>query len=145
MRGILEVDVAALAAALPQVKWLPAGDPGTYAMVEAKDFPPALAAAADSVIDAVAPLYPGRRRGMACLSCLVPGQYIPQHEDRHDGRCRVRLHAPIITNPGAIFVSGTWAVHMAAGHVYEIDPSVTHCVANGGETDRVHLFWNFRE
>jgi hypothetical protein len=145
MHRVCVVDAAELAASTRWLNWLPAGDPGTYAMIEFKDLPVEAARPALDIVEQMADRYPERRLGMLCMSRLVPGQYIPQHEDRHDGKCNIRLHLPIETNPSVVFVNDTQAVHMKVGEIWQIDPTMTHCVANGGGTDRIHLFWNMRE
>lgn len=141
MRRLCEVDVADLIVSLHLLDWKGGGDPETFAMIE--HWPPAMPV--NSVFETVQKEYPDRHRGMTCFSRMIPGQFIEPHQDNHDGHCKVRIHVPLITNPGVAFVSGKQAFHMAVGWVWEIDPSLVHCVANSGETDRVHLFFNMRD
>ncbi len=51
-----------------------------------------------------------------------------------------RLHIPIYTNPGALFVINHHCTHLPAdGSVYFTDTRGYHTGLNGGETNRVHI------
>ncbi len=51
-----------------------------------------------------------------------------------------RLHIPIITNPGSLFVVNHHVTHLPAdGSVYFTDTRAYHMAMNGGEHSRVHL------
>ena len=51
-----------------------------------------------------------------------------------------RLHIPIITNPGSLFVVNHHVTHLPAdGSVYFTDTRAYHTAINGGETRRVHI------
>ena len=51
-----------------------------------------------------------------------------------------RLHIPIVTNPGAIFIVDEQAKHLPAdGNVWITDNTKYHSTFNGGEEERVHL------
>lgn len=51
-----------------------------------------------------------------------------------------RLHLPIVTNPGSLFVVNHHATHLPAdGSVYFADTRGYHTALNGGEQRRVHL------
>lgn len=51
-----------------------------------------------------------------------------------------RLHLPIVTNPGSLFVVNHHVTHLPAdGSVYFTDTRGYHTALNGGETRRVHL------
>ena len=51
-----------------------------------------------------------------------------------------RLHIPIITNPGSLFLVNHHATHLPAdGSVYFTDTRGYHTALNGGETNRVHI------
>lgn len=51
-----------------------------------------------------------------------------------------RLHIPIITNPGSLFVVNHHVTHLPAdGSVYFTDTRGYHTAFNGGETTRVHI------
>lgn len=51
-----------------------------------------------------------------------------------------RLHIPITTNPGALFIVNHHVTHLPAdGSVYFTDTRGYHTALNGGETTRVHI------
>lgn len=51
-----------------------------------------------------------------------------------------RLHIPITTNPGALFVVNHYVTHLPAdGSVYFTDTRGYHTALNGGDQSRVHL------
>ncbi len=51
-----------------------------------------------------------------------------------------RLHIPVITNPGALFIVNHHVTHLPAdGSVYFTDTRGYHTALNGGETHRVHI------
>ena len=51
-----------------------------------------------------------------------------------------RLHIPIVTNPGALFVVNHHVTHLPAdGSVYFCDTRGYHTAMNGGESRRVHI------
>lgn len=51
-----------------------------------------------------------------------------------------RLHIPVITNPGSLFIVNHHVTHLPAdGSVYFTDTRGYHTALNGGETRRVHI------
>ncbi|MEE9335169.1 MAG: hypothetical protein V3U65_13860 [Granulosicoccaceae bacterium] len=51
-----------------------------------------------------------------------------------------RLHIPVVTNPGSLFVVNHHVTHLPAdGSVYFTDTRGYHTALNGGETHRVHI------
>lgn len=51
-----------------------------------------------------------------------------------------RIHIPIITNPGSLFIVNHHVTHLPAdGSVYFTDTRGYHTAINGGETERVHI------
>lgn len=51
-----------------------------------------------------------------------------------------RLHIPIQTNPGSLFIVNHHVTHLPAdGSVYFTDTRGYHTALNGGETERVHI------
>ncbi len=51
-----------------------------------------------------------------------------------------RLHIPITTNPGSLFIVNHHVTHLPAdGSVYFTDTRGYHTALNGGETSRVHI------
>jgi len=55
----------------------------------------------------------------------------------------LRIHIPIITNPGCKLVVGGSVYHLPAdGHAYLVNTKQYHTVFNGGESTRIHLVAN---
>ncbi len=72
---------------------------------------------------------------------LKAGSTIKEHRDHElgfeDGE--VRLHIPVITNPGVEFVLNQVRVIMNEGDCWYLNVNHPHRVANRGATDRIHL------
>jgi len=84
---------------------------------------------------------------------LAPGAVVPAHADiNHHWFSRVRIHIPVVTQPGVRFHCGGETVHMAAGEAWIFDNWRLHGVENGSAQPRIHLvadtsgsaaFWQF--
>jgi hypothetical protein len=78
--------------------------------------------------------------GRSRLMGLGAGAVVPQHVDIHYyWRTHIRIHIPVITNPGVRFFCGGDAVHMAPGEAWVFDSFRIHEVRNEGSEKRVHL------
>lgn len=78
--------------------------------------------------------------GRSRLMGLGAGADVPAHVDVHYyWRTHLRIHIPIVTNPGVLFTCGEESVHMAAGECWVFDSFCWHTVVNGGSEKRVHL------
>ena len=78
--------------------------------------------------------------GRSRLMGLAPGAEVPAHADSHYyWRTHIRIHVPVITNPGVEFTCGGETVHMAAGECWVFDSFQRHEVHNRGDAHRVHL------
>lgn len=78
----------------------------------------------------------GRSRFMG----LAPGAEVPEHIDsNYYWRTHLRLHVPVITNPGVTFTCGGTSVHMKAGECWAFDSFRLHEVQNKGSEQRIHL------
>jgi hypothetical protein len=78
--------------------------------------------------------------GRSRLMALAPGAEVPAHVDTHYyWRTHLRIHVPVITNPGVVFTCGESKVHMAAGECWVFDSFRWHDVQNGGTERRIHL------
>jgi hypothetical protein len=78
--------------------------------------------------------------GRSRLMGLGPGAEVPEHVDSHyHWRTHLRIHVPIITNPGVEFTCGGETVHMAGGECWVFDSFRWHEVHNRGAERRVHL------
>jgi len=72
---------------------------------------------------------------------LTAGSIIREHRD-YDlgyGAGEVRIHVPVITNPGVEFYLDNRRIVMAEGECWYLDLNLPHRVHNLGNTDRVHL------
>jgi hypothetical protein len=75
------------------------------------------------------------------LMRLAPGSVIKEHTD-HDLDVEagvVRLHIPIVTNPGVTFLLNGSRVVMEVGSAWYLRLSDPHSVVNAGDTVRVHM------
>ena len=78
--------------------------------------------------------------GRSRLMGLAPGAIVPSHVDIHYyWRTHVRIHIPVITNPGVRFMCGGDEVHMLPGESWIFDSFRLHEVRNEGKEKRVHL------
>jgi hypothetical protein len=78
--------------------------------------------------------------GRSRLMALAPGAEVPGHVDIHYyWRTHIRIHIPIVTNPGVRFTCGGTSVHMAAGECWIFDSFQPHDVQNQGAERRIHL------
>lgn len=75
----------------------------------------------------------------AFLFRTKPGGITRVHDDQHEMYQRaMRIHVPIITNPGAFLLSEGRSKHFAVGETWTFDNQAPHSVVNG-DTQRVHL------
>lgn len=78
--------------------------------------------------------------GRSRLMGLAAGANVPRHNDLHYyWRTHLRIHVPVITNPGVVFTVGGDSVHMAAGDCWVFDSFTPHEVRNTGSERRVHM------
>ena len=78
--------------------------------------------------------------GRSRLMGLAPGAEVPPHVDVHyHWRTHMRIHIPVITNPGVVFTVGGKSVHMGPGECWVFDSFRLHDVQNRGSEKRVHL------
>jgi hypothetical protein len=78
--------------------------------------------------------------GRSRLMGLGAGAEVPAHIDSHYyWRTHIRIHIPVITNPGVQFTCGGETVHMAPGECWVFDSFMKHDVQNRGAETRVHL------
>lgn len=78
--------------------------------------------------------------GRSRLMKLAVGSEVSRHIDfNYHWYSRLRIHIPVITNPGVIFTCGDAQVHMQAGESWIFDSWRWHRVVNEGAEDRVHL------
>lgn len=82
----------------------------------------------------------GATWGRSRLMGLRPGAVVPEHVDVHYyWRTHLRLHIPVVTNPGVTFRCAGEEVHLAAGECWLLDSFYRHSVENSGDELRIHL------
>jgi hypothetical protein len=73
---------------------------------------------------------------------LAAGNRIDLHRDGAGSNlCTHKIHVPLITNPGAYFLSGQESIHLAFGRAWEVNNIDPHGGINEGEDDRIHLIF----
>ena len=78
------------------------------------------------------------------LAKLPPGGKISPHMDGpHDESRPHKIHIPIQTNPMAKFILVPDVYHFEVGQAYEVNNGLRHAVANNGDTDRIHLIFEY--
>ena len=77
--------------------------------------------------------------GRSRLMGLAPGARVPRHVDIHYyWRTHLRIHIPIVTNPGVTFTCGGDTAHMAPGESWIFDSFQLHEVHNAGDAKCKH-------
>lgn len=75
---------------------------------------------------------------------LKPSGEIALHADTHPSfGVGHRIHVPLKTNDKVQFVVDEQQITMLPLHAYEIDNRRRHAVKNGGDSDRVHLIFDY--
>jgi len=78
--------------------------------------------------------------GRSRLMGLGPGAQVPNHVDiNYYWRTHLRIHIPVVTNPGVLFHCGGETVHMKPGECWTFDSFRQHRVENRGTERRIHL------
>ena len=94
---------------------------------------------------AVAPL--GYARGAyprVMLARMAPGGVIRPHRDANPAaKWPHKIHVPLLTNEQVAFHVDGVAYHFAEGEVVEVNNMGLHAVENGGQTDRIHLIFEY--
>jgi hypothetical protein len=78
--------------------------------------------------------------GRSRLMGLGAGADVPNHVDiNYYWRTHLRIHIPVVTNPGVLFHCGGETVHMKPGECWTFDSFRQHRVENRGTERRIHL------
>lgn len=78
------------------------------------------------------------------LARLPAGAFVTPHADGHPSGTRPhKIHVPILTNPSAYFFVEGQRYHFQEARAYEVNNAARHGAANGGETDRIHLIFEY--
>ncbi len=87
------------------------------------------------------PLFP-----KAMLARLAAGRKIDLHYDGAGSNLLThKIHVPLITNPGARFLTGDREHALAVGRAYEVNNIGLHGAANEGVDDRIHFIFEVFE
>lgn len=78
------------------------------------------------------------------LARMAPGGVIHPHVDANPAaRWPHKIHVPLTTNAGVLCFFGGEACHLPEGEAVEVDNLGPHWVRNTGDTDRVHLIFEY--
>jgi hypothetical protein len=78
------------------------------------------------------------------LARMPPGGVIHPHIDANPAaRWPHKIHVPLTTNPGVVSFFGGEARHFPVGEAVEVDNLGPHWVRNEGDTDRIHLIFEY--
>ena len=78
------------------------------------------------------------------LALLPAKSFISPHTDGNEtGSIPHKIHIPLQTNENAFFYVDGEKFQLKQGFAYEVNNSVKHAVANSGNTDRVHLIFEY--
>lgn len=78
--------------------------------------------------------------GRSRLMGLAPGADVRPHIDTsYHWRTHLRIHIPVVTNPGVLFTCDGESVHMRPGECWLFDSFRLHTVRNSGSKKRIHL------
>ena len=78
------------------------------------------------------------------LARMAPGGVIHPHRDANPAaKWPHKVHLPLFTNPDVAFYVDGVEYHFAEGEAVEVNNMGVHAVANRGETDRIHLIFEY--
>ena len=78
------------------------------------------------------------------LAWLPPGSMIQPHVDTNPAaKWPHKVHVPLSTNAGVACFFGGREHHFPPGEAVEVDNLGAHWVRNGGDTDRIHLVFEY--
>ena len=78
------------------------------------------------------------------LARMAPGGIIHPHRDENPAaKWPHKIHVPILTNSGVAFSVDGITYQFAEGEAVEVNNMGLHAVENRGETDRVHLIFEY--
>ena len=78
------------------------------------------------------------------LARMAPGGIIHPHVDANPAaKWPHKIHVPLLTNDRVGFLVGDTIHHFPAGQAVEVNNLGRHAVHNAGDTDRVHLIFEY--
>ncbi|MEO8012123.1 MAG: aspartyl/asparaginyl beta-hydroxylase domain-containing protein [Dokdonella sp.] len=78
------------------------------------------------------------------LARMAPGGVIKPHRDANlAAKWPHKIHIPILTNERVAFLVGETEYHFPEGAAVEVNNMGLHAVRNAGDTDRIHLIFEY--
>lgn len=78
------------------------------------------------------------------LARMAPGGIIHPHVDANPAaKWPHKIHVPVLTNAKVGFLIGDRVYHFPEGEAVEVNNLGIHAVQNGGDTDRIHLIFEY--
>lgn len=78
------------------------------------------------------------------LARMAPGGVIHPHRDANpSAKWPHKIHVPLQTNPGVTFEIEGIGYHLGEGEAVEVNNMAVHAVSNRGETNRIHLIFEY--
>jgi len=78
------------------------------------------------------------------LARMAPGGVIHPHIDANPAaKWPHKIHVPVTTNAGVVCFFGGTERHLSPGEAVEVDNLGPHWVRNGGDSDRIHLIFEY--
>lgn len=78
------------------------------------------------------------------LARMAAGGVIHPHVDANPAALWPhKIHVPLTTNPQCLFLAGGEWRHLPAGRAVEVGNLGQHAVNNGGDSDRIHLIFEY--
>ena len=96
----------------------------------------------DGLVETIMRWFPGCTSTQRMLSVVMPGHTIPRHVDDQSDRWHCRIHVPLRTNQGSVFVANGAHYHMIEGMAYAVDTKAEHQIENRGISPRIHFMFD---
>jgi hypothetical protein len=78
------------------------------------------------------------------LARMAPGGVIKPHVDTNPAaKWPHKIHVPLLTNERVTFFIGGVGYHFQEGEAVEVSNMAVHAVENAGDTDRIHLIFEY--
>ena len=78
------------------------------------------------------------------LARMAPGGIIKPHRDTNPAaKWPHKIHVPLLTNPQVTFYIDGIGYHFDEGEAVEVSNMAVHAVQNAGNTDRIHLIFEY--
>ena len=86
----------------------------------------------------------GGHQARQILARMAPGGEIKPHRDANPAaKWPHKIHVPLLTNDKVTFYIEGTGYHMPEGEAAEVNNMGVHAVKNDGDTDRIHLIFEY--